>query len=90
MNAIPGLIGYHAGTSGTVTLEAGEHLLGLWCVATSAGGYVQVNGGDHIPLIAGVPFAFALESFAAEWVGVAVVFSGTSSYFVKSKAKFAS
>ncbi len=86
---IPGLIGYYAGTSGTVTLADGESLLGLWCVATGAGGYLQVNGGDHIPLIAGVPFAFALESFAAEWVGVPVVFSGTASYFVKSKGKFA-
>ncbi len=86
--AVLGKIAYYASaTPGTVTLAAGEKLIGLWCVATGAGAYVTIDGGAQIPLVAGVPFAFALESRTEEWVGVAVVFSGTASYFLKSKKR---
>lgn len=82
-----GKVGYHAGASGTVSLDSGEKLIGLWCVATGAGGYVTVDGGDQIPLVAGIPFAFALESRTEEWVGVDIVFHATTSYFVKTKTQ---
>ncbi len=86
--AILGRIFYYASaTPGTVSLAASEKLVGLWCVATGAGAYVTIDGGAQIPLVAGVPFAFALESRTEEWVGVDIVFSGTASYFVKSKKK---
>jgi hypothetical protein len=86
--AILGRINYYASaTPGTVSLAPTEKLIGLWCVATGAGGYLTIDGGAQIPLVAGVPFAFALESRTEEWVGVDVVFSGTASYFVKSKLK---
>ncbi len=82
---VSGTIDYHAGDNGTVTLDSTERMIGLWCIATGAGGYVTVDGGDQIPLVAGVPFAFALESRTEEWVGIAVVFHATASYFVKTK-----
>ncbi len=87
MAVVLGKIGYHAGTAGTVTLAAPEKMIGLWCIATGAGAYVTIAAGDQIPLVAGVPFAFALESRTEEWVGVAIVFSGTASYFVKTKTR---
>ncbi len=82
-----GKIAYHTGTSGTVTLAAGERMVGLWCVATGAGGTVVIDGGDAIPLIANIPFAFALESRSEEWTGVAITFANTASYFIKTKKK---
>jgi hypothetical protein len=82
-----GKIGYAAGDAGTVTLVAGERLIALWCVATAAGAYVTIDGGSQIPLIAGIPFGFALESRTEEWAGVVIVFHGTVSYFVKSKKR---
>lgn len=82
---LAGRIRYHAGDDGTVTLAAGEYLVGLWCVASAGGGYVTIDGGDQIPLVAGVPFAFGLESGTPEWVGSTIVFHGTASYYVKTK-----
>lgn len=82
---ILGTIAYHAGASGTVTLSEAEKLIGLWCVATGAGAYLTINGGDQIPLIAGVPFAFGNESRTEEWIGAVLVFNATVSYFVKTK-----
>ncbi len=86
--AILGRVFYYASaTPGTVSLAPTEKLIALWCVATGAGGYVTVDGGDQIPLVAGVPFAFACESRTEEYIGVDVVFSGTASYYLKSKRK---
>jgi hypothetical protein len=85
--AIVGRIGYHAGVDGTVTLAAGEKMIGMVCVATGAGGYVTIDGGDQIPLIAGIPFSQGTESRTEEWVGVAIVFHGTAGYFVKTKTQ---
>jgi uncharacterized protein YjlB len=88
MYPLIGKIGYHSSTSGTVTLAAGEKMVGLWCVASAGGAYLTIDGGDHIVLPVGVPFAMGLESATAEWVGVAIVFSGTASYFVKTLTHF--
>ncbi len=86
--AIVGKIAYHAGVSNAgLVLDASEKMIGLWCIATAAGAYVTINGGDQIPLVAGVPFAFALESRTEEWVGATIVFHATASYFVKSKLR---
>ncbi len=87
MQPILGQIRYHAGDDGTVSLEPGETLLGLWCVASGTGATLSIDGGDDIPLVAGIPFAFALESFTAEWVGIDIVFTSTTSYFVKTKSR---
>lgn len=86
-SAIVGKIGYHAGVSGTVTLLPGEKMIGMVCVATAPGGTVVINGGDAIPLVANIPFSQGTESRTEEWVGVHIVFSGTVSYFVKTKTK---
>lgn len=85
--AIVGRIGYHTGTSGTVTLAAGEKMIGMVCVASAPGGTVTINGGDAIPLVANIPFSQGTESRTEEWVGVPIVFSGTAMYFVKTKTK---
>lgn len=86
--AIVGKIAYHAGTSNAgLVLATTEKMIGLWCIATGAGAYVTINGGDQIPLVAGVPFAFGTESRTEEWVGATIVFHSTASYFVKSKTK---
>lgn len=85
---VTGKIAYHAGVSNAgLVLASGERMVGLWCLATGAGGFVTINGGDQIPLVAGVPFAFALESRTEEWVGATIVFNATASYFVKTKQK---
>lgn len=87
---IIGLPKYYASdTPGTVTLGAEEKLVALWCVATGSGGYVTIEGGSHIPLVAGVPFSIGVQSHSPEWVGVAIVFSGTASYFVEVMGPFA-
>ncbi len=86
MTPIRGTIGYHAGTSGTVTLTAHEKLIGLWCVATSGGATLTIDGGNSIPLVASIPFAMACESGDREWTGaISIVFSGTVSYFIKTR-----
>ena len=82
--ALIGKINYRAGVSGTVVLDSGEKLVALWAVATTSGGYVSINGGDHIPLVAGVPFSFGNETRTEEWVTATIVFSGTASYFMKT------
>lgn len=85
---IIGKIHYYSGVSGTVSLEKGERMLGLWCLASGAGGKVVVDGGSDITLVAGVPFAFGTESRAEEWVGpVDIVFTNTATYFIKTKRK---
>lgn len=88
--AILGKVKYYADdTPGTVTLGSSEKLIALWCVATGTGGYVTIAGGPQIPLIPGVPFSLGVQSRSPEWVGVAIVFSGTSSYFVEVMGPFA-
>ena len=87
--AILGVPKYYASdTPGTVTLGSSEKMVALWCVATGTGGYVSIAGGAHIPLIPGVPFSLGVQSRSPEWVGVAIVFSGTSSYFVEVMGPF--
>ncbi len=87
--AILGRVKYYASsTPGTVTLGASEKLVALWAVATGSGGYVTIAGGSQIPLVAGVPFSLGVQSRSPEWVGVAIVFSGTASYFVEVMGPF--
>ncbi len=80
-----GQVAYYAGSAGTVTLDPTERLIAIWCVDSGGGGYVTIDGGDHIILVANTPFSMSLESRTEEWVGVALVFSGTDSFFVKTK-----
>ena len=82
-----GRIGYHAGVSGTVTLDASERLIYVWCIATAGGATLTIAGGDSIALPSGIPFMMGLESRTEEWVGAALVFTGTASFFVKTKSK---
>ncbi len=84
---IVGRIGYHAGVSGTVTLAADEKMIGMWCIATGAGAYFTINGGDQVPLVAGVPFGQGTESRTEEWVGAVIVFHATASFYIKAKTR---
>lgn len=85
MSSVYGAPAYHAGTSGTLTLAAAEKVIAVWCVATAGGATLAINGGDAIPLPSNIPFAFALESGDVEYVGASLVFTGTASYFVKTR-----
>jgi len=86
---IIGVPKYYSGSAGTtVSLAAGETLLGLWVVATGSSGTVTVDGGSTITLIQNVPFSFAVESGTAEWTGVDIVLANVASYFIKTVTKF--
>ncbi len=88
MSEVVGKIGYHAGVNNAgLVLAASEKMIGMWAVATGGGAYVTINGGDQIPLVAGIPFAQGLESRTEEWIGATIVFHATAAYFVKTKTK---
>jgi len=88
VSPLVGKIAYHAGANGTVNLAAGEKLLHVRAHATAAGS-CSIAGGDAIPIPAGTTFEDSINSFTAEWVGaVALVFTGTDSYFVKTLQAF--
>lgn len=83
-SAITGSIAYHAGTSGTVTLDPGEKILRIVALG-AAGAYLTIDGGDQIALPANYTFVDGNDSRAEEFVGSVLVFNATLSYFVKTK-----
>lgn len=83
---IVGKIGYHAGTSGTVTLDPNEKILSIIALG-AAGAYLTIDGGDQIPLPASYTFNDANDSRCEEFVGSVLVFHATLSYYVKTKSK---
>lgn len=73
-----GTWGYHAGISGTVVCAAGERVIGIAAMATTAA-TVSINGGDSIPVLnAGLSLAPK-----ANLVAPTIVFSGTTAYVVE-------
>ena len=86
MSAITGRIAYHAGTSGTVALEAGERILHVRAYG-AAGGKLTIDGGDDIAIPALYIFDDAIDSYSEEWTASTLVFTNTLSYFVKTKKK---
>ena len=90
MSAVPisGVIGYHAGSAGTVSLAAGERLLRIRALG-AAGATLTIDGGDSIPLPANYVFDDEIDSRCEEFVGpMDLVFTSTLSYYVKTKTKF--
>lgn len=83
---ITGRIAYHGGTSGTVTLDAGEKVLQIRALGAS-GAKLTIDGGDEIALPASYVFDTGNDSYSEEWVASALVFTSTLSYFVKTKKK---
>ena len=82
---IVGRIGYHGGTSGTVTLAAGEKVLQIRALGAS-GAYLTIDGGDQIAIPASYTFDTGNDSYSEEFVGSVLVFHSTLSYFVKTKS----
>lgn len=70
---------YYAGVSGTVTVAGGQRVLGIGTHASSAGSFT-INGGNSIPVPAGV--AVNINPLA-NVVAPTIVFTGTDSYFVE-------
>jgi len=70
---------YYAGASGTVTVTAGQRVLGIAAHATNAG-TVTINGGPTVILPAGV--SWELEPLG-NLVAPTVVFTNTDTYFIE-------
>jgi hypothetical protein len=83
---ITGKIAYHAGTSGTVTLDAQEKVLSIIALG-AAGAYITIDGGDQIALPANYVFNDRNDANCEEFVGSTIVFHSTLSYYVKTKQK---
>ena len=70
---------YYGGVSGTINVAAGQRVLSISC-HSSAGGTLQINGGQIIPVPANVGFAI---NPLGNLVAPTVVYSGTDSYFIE-------
>lgn len=70
---------YYAGASGTVTVSAGQRVIGIAAHATTAGS-MTINGGASVPIPANVGLAIAPNG---NLVAPTIVFTGTDSYFVE-------
>lgn len=70
---------YYAGTSGTVSVTAGQRVIGIGVHATTAGS-LTINGGATIPVPAGVGISI---NPLANVVAPTIIFTGTDSYFVE-------
>ena len=70
---------YYSGTSGTVSVTAGQRILSISCHATIAG-TTTINGGASIPIPANVGFSINMTGIL---VAPTVVFTNTDSYFIE-------
>lgn len=70
---------YEAGVAGTVNVPAGSRVVGITATAAS-GGSVTIDGGDPIPLPAGVAFAFEPKG---NLVAPEIIFDSTDAYVVE-------
>lgn len=75
-----GTFSYYAGTSGTVTVAAGQRVLSASCHSTM-GGSMTINGGAAIPIPANVGFSIDL---LGNLVAPVIVYTDTDSYFVQA------
>lgn len=74
-----GTWGYHAGTSGTLTVPAGARVLGIAAHSTG-GGTMTINGGDSVPVPANVGVEVAPRG---NLIGPTIQFISTDTYFVE-------
>jgi hypothetical protein len=81
---ITGEIGYHAGTSGAVTLGPTEKVLHIRALGAS-GATLTIDGGDVIPIPASYVFDDGNDSRCEEYTGVVLTFDSTLSFYVKTK-----
>lgn len=70
---------YYGGTSGTITVGAGQRVLSISCHST-IGGSLTINGGATIPVPANVGFAINPRG---NLVAPTIVYSSTDSYFIE-------
>lgn len=70
---------YYAGTSGTVTVTAGQRVIGISAHSTS-GGTMTINGGATITIPANVSFNL---SPLGNVVAPTIVFTSTDTYFIE-------
>lgn len=80
MPDLTGTWSYYAGVSGTVTVTAGQRVVGIAAFST-AGGTVTINGGSAIPIAAGTGWSL---NPTGQLVAPTIVFTGTSSYTVEA------
>jgi hypothetical protein len=75
------ILKYHAGVSGTVTLNDGDRIQTIWCVGAT-GTTIEIFGGDAIPIPEGVPFSFELGGKMKGDGAKTVVFTNSSMYLL--------
>jgi hypothetical protein len=74
---------YAAGVSGTVNVPAGMFIKTISCHAKVDGGTCVIDSGNAIPIPAGVSFTECFDASRETELGaIAIVFSGTDSYYV--------
>ena len=71
---------YYSGIAGTVTVGAGERILGI-AAHTSVAGTVQINGGSLITIPANVSVGIEPEG---NLVAPTIIFTGTDTYLVET------
>ena len=83
---IAGTWAYYAGTSGTVTVSAGQRVLQITAIAQQASATMTINGGQTITLPYGstdkVSSAIEIKP-VGNLVAPTIVFTGTVGYFVE-------
>lgn len=70
---------YYSGSSGTVTVSAGQRVIGIGCHATTAGSFT-INGGSSIPVPANT--GISIEPLG-NVIAPTIVFTGTDSYLIE-------
>lgn len=70
---------YYAGVNGTVTVTAGQRVIGISAYA-ALGGTITINGGATITLPIGVAISISPNGNV---VAPTIIFTGTSTYFVE-------
>lgn len=81
-----GLWGYHAGTSGTLTLTGGKRVLQITAIALEAAASLTINGGNTVLMPYGssdrVSSALCIEP-KGNLTDPTLLFTGTDSWFVE-------
>ena len=73
---------YFAGVSGTVTVPGTAEIVTIACHCTTAGS-VTIGGGATIPIPANTSFSDSMPE--APFAGGNLVFTGTDSYYVRTR-----
>jgi hypothetical protein len=80
LNLVVGTWKYYAGVAGTVTVGAGERIMGIAAHASVAGS-VQINGGPVITIPANVSVGIEPQGNLTAPI---IIFTGTDTYIIET------